>query len=122
VDSAGDLLSVPVRTTAGGMVSVRTGRLEGGGRVGIAFTSEERLIRAFGAGQRSIRLHVSALRGLLRPLGVTRIQVDPTAVVNESSLRLGELAERLLLQSPAAHETQGFHRAPAGAGSGGGRG
>lgn len=113
MESSEDLLRVPVRSTAGGMLSVRTGRLEGGGRVGLAFTSEERLVRALGEGQRSIRLHVSALRALLRPLGVTRIQVDPTAVVNEAALRLGEQSERLLLQA---------HRVPMQAGAGGGHG
>jgi hypothetical protein len=130
VESSGDLMIVPVRTTAAGMVSVRTGRLEDGGRVGIAFTTEGRLIRALGARQPSMRLHVKALRGILRPLGVTRIQVDPTAVVNESALRLGERTERLLLQSPPAppapsapppRQSQETHRVPAGAGSGGGR-
>jgi hypothetical protein len=115
VEPSEDLLRVPVRTTAGGTLSVRTGRLEGGDRVGLAFTSAERLVRAFGAGQPSIRLHVSALRAMLRPLGVTRIQVDPTAVVNESALRFGERSERMLLRG---HEAG---RAPAGAGSGGGR-
>jgi hypothetical protein len=109
------LLSVPVRSTTAGTLSVRTGRLEGGDRVGIAFTSDELLVRAYGRRQRSVRLHVSALRALLRPLGVTRIQVDPTAVVSEAALRLGERSERMLLQAERTPV-----RVPAQAGAGGG--
>jgi hypothetical protein len=102
-----------VRSTAAGTLSVLSGRLEGGRRVGIAFTSTDQLVRAFGEEQRSVLLHESVLRALLRPLGITWIQVDPTAVVNEAALRLGARTERMLLRA---------HRAPApvGAGAGGG--
>jgi hypothetical protein len=70
------LMVVPVRAGSG-MVSLRCGRLPTGERVGIAFTTEERLTQTMGPGQEWIHLHERALRAMLRPLGVTRIQVDP---------------------------------------------
>jgi hypothetical protein len=70
------LMVVPVRAGSG-MVSLRCGRLPSGERVGIAFTTEERLAETMGTGQEWIRLHERALRAMLRPLGVTRIQLDP---------------------------------------------
>ena len=59
------------------MASLRCGRLPTGERVGIAFTTEERLTGTMGPDQERIHLHERALRAMLRPLGVTRIQVDP---------------------------------------------
>ena len=59
------------------MVSLRCGRLPTGERVGIAFTTDERLTATMGPDQERIHLHERALRAMLRPLGVTRIQVDP---------------------------------------------
>jgi hypothetical protein len=79
--SAEDLLVVPVRTASGGTLAVRTARLAGEGRVGIAFTSVSGLRQVLGDDQEWVRLHESALRHLLRPLGVARIQVDPTVMV-----------------------------------------
>jgi hypothetical protein len=58
--SATSLTVVPVHTGTG-MVSLRCGRLPSGERVGIAFTAE-------------------AMRDMLAPLGVTRIQVDPGVI------------------------------------------
>jgi hypothetical protein len=79
--SAKDLLVVPVRSSRSGTLAVRTARLAGEGRVGIAFTSVTRLREVLGSDQAWVRLHESALRPLLRPLGVTRIQVDPDVMV-----------------------------------------
>jgi hypothetical protein len=76
-----DLLVVPVRTASGGTFAVRTARLAGEGRVGIAFTSVSRLREVLGGDQAWMRLHETALRHLLRPLGVARIQVDPEVMV-----------------------------------------
>jgi hypothetical protein len=70
---------VPVRTGSG-TVSLRCGRLPDGRRVGIAFTSEARLIEVMGADQPWIHLNERAMRAMLAPLGVTRIQVDPGVV------------------------------------------
>lgn len=67
---------VPVRTVSG-MVSLRCGRLPAGERAGIAFTTEALLVAAMGAGQPWIQVSERALREMLEPLGITRIQVDP---------------------------------------------
>ncbi|HEY1174707.1 MAG TPA: SAV_915 family protein, partial [Phytomonospora sp.] len=61
-------------------VVVRTGRLPAGDRVGLAFTRLDRLAAAMGDAQRWTRLSESALRAMLAPLGLARIQVDPVAV------------------------------------------
>ena len=77
--SATSLLVVPVHTCSG-MVSLRCGRLPGGERVGIAFTAEASLTRVMGAGQPWIHMSAEAMRDMLAPLGVTRIQVDPGVI------------------------------------------
>src|SRR4030081_1175888 len=70
------LMVVPVGTGSG-MVCLRCGRLPTGERVGIAFTTEARLAGVMGAGQPWIHLNDRAMKEMLAPLGVTRIQVDP---------------------------------------------
>jgi hypothetical protein len=60
--------------------TVRTGRSPQGQRVGIAFTRPELLVAAMGADQPWEELCESALRGMLRPLGIDRVQVDPLLV------------------------------------------
>jgi hypothetical protein len=70
---------VPIRTDSG-TASLRCGRLPDGRRVGIAFTTEARLIEVMGADQPWIHLHDRAMKAMLAPLGVTRIQVDPGMV------------------------------------------
>jgi hypothetical protein len=77
--SASRLLVVPVHAGPG-MASLRCGRLPGGERVGIAFTSPAGLAEVMGAGQPWIRLSAPAMRDILAPLGVTRIQVDPGVI------------------------------------------
>jgi hypothetical protein len=67
------------------MVSLRCGRLPTGERVGIAFTTEERLTETMGPGQEWIHLHERALRAMLRPLGVTRIQMDPNVLATSTA-------------------------------------
>jgi hypothetical protein len=59
------------------MLALRSGRLPTGERVGIAFTTESRLIQIMGAGQRWIRLNEAAIKAMLAPLGIARVQVDP---------------------------------------------
>jgi hypothetical protein len=73
------LLVVPVRTRSG-MASIQCGRLPSGQPVGVAFTSEGRLASVMGAGQPWICLSEAAMKEMLEPLGVTRIQVDPGLV------------------------------------------
>ncbi|MEV4809812.1 SAV_915 family protein [Micromonospora avicenniae] len=81
MDELPDTYVVPVRTTpVRQALTVRTGRLPQGQRVGLAFTEPERLARAMGADQPWIRLCESALRSMLTPLGIDRIQVDPLLV------------------------------------------
>jgi hypothetical protein len=77
--SATSPLVVPVHTCSG-MVSLRCGRLPSGERVGIAFTAEASLTRVMGAGQPWIHMSAEAMRDMLAPLGVTRIQVDPGVI------------------------------------------
>jgi hypothetical protein len=67
---------VPVRTVSG-TVSLRCGRLPTGERSAIAFTTEARLVEVMGADQPWIHLNERAMKAMLAPLGVTRIQVDP---------------------------------------------
>jgi hypothetical protein len=58
---------------------VQTGRLPDGRRVGIAFSTLAGLRTASGV-QEWMRLSEDALRDLLEPLGITRIQLDPALV------------------------------------------
>ncbi|KAB1941572.1 hypothetical protein F8271_14090 [Micromonospora sp. ALFpr18c] len=70
-----------MRDLPGRMVrTVRTGRSPQGQRVGIAFTRADLLVAAMGAEQPWEELCESALRGMLRPLGIDVIQVDPLLV------------------------------------------
>jgi hypothetical protein len=69
------LLVVPVSGSE--TVSLRSGRLPTGERVGIAFSTENRLRQVMGASQRWIRISESAMKAMLAPLGIVRVQVDP---------------------------------------------
>ncbi|WP_239069569.1 MULTISPECIES: SAV_915 family protein [unclassified Streptomyces] len=75
---AGPLL-VPVRPGSAGCTA-RFFRTPLGGRTAVAFTTEQRLVAALGAGQEWIRLSASALHELGAPLGVTALTVDPSLV------------------------------------------
>jgi len=77
--SATSLMVVPVHAGSW-MVSLRCGRLPSGERVGIAFTAEASLARAMGADQPWIYMSAEAMRDMLAPLGVTRIQVNPGVI------------------------------------------
>jgi hypothetical protein len=66
-------------------VTVRCGRLPGGERVGIAFTTEAALVEVMGPAQPWIHLHERALRSMLAPLGVTRLRVNPGVVAEVSA-------------------------------------
>ena len=68
---------VPVRESKAGTLSLQTGRLISGERVGLAFTSEASLLMTLGPSQQWIRLAPGALRAMLAPLGVTSVRVDP---------------------------------------------
>ncbi|MFJ6149809.1 SAV_915 family protein [Micromonospora profundi] len=72
--------------------TVRTGRSPQGQRVGIAFTRVELLVAAMGADQQWEELCESALRGMLRPLDIDRIQVDPLLVAPPLPDSIGDRA------------------------------
>ncbi|MEU7608323.1 SAV_915 family protein [Micromonospora sp. NPDC049204] len=81
MDEAPIIYAVPVRDLPGRLVrTVRTGRSPQGQRLGIAFTRPELLAAAMGVDQHWEELCESALRGMLRPLGIDVIQVDPLLV------------------------------------------
>jgi hypothetical protein len=70
-------LLVPVRTTAAGKLVLRFGRLPSGKLTGLAFTSEDSLVRALGPSQQWTDLSWEALLDMLTPLGVEHVSVDP---------------------------------------------
>ena len=71
---------VPVRESQAGTLAVRTGRLPSGERVGLAFSSEASLQLTMGPFQQWIRLGTGPLRGMLAPLGIKCIRIDPRPV------------------------------------------
>ncbi|MFC3504020.1 SAV_915 family protein [Micromonospora krabiensis] len=98
MDEVPDTWAVPVRTVPGRQaLAVRTARLPQGERVGLAFSSPERLASAMGADQPWTPLCESALRSMLKPLGIDRIQLDPLLVappVARDEARLGTAPQR----------------------------
>ncbi|GAA4628845.1 hypothetical protein GCM10023196_046910 [Actinoallomurus vinaceus] len=80
IDEPPDPLFVPVRRSSAGTLTLLTARLPAGPRVGVAFTGLAALRAASGPTQEWVRLSEHALRGLLLPLGVDRIQIDPVLV------------------------------------------
>jgi hypothetical protein len=70
-------LYVPVRMSNAGILTLRTGRLESGERIGLAFTSEDSLSFTMGAGQQWVNLGDQSLRDMLAPLGIRQLRVDP---------------------------------------------
>ncbi|WP_208641190.1 SAV_915 family protein [Micromonospora arborensis] len=93
MDEAPIIYAVPVRDLPGRLVrTVRTGRSPQGHRVGIAFTRPELLIAAMGTDQPWEELCESALRGMLRPLGIDVIQVDPLLVAPPLDPSVGDRA------------------------------
>ena len=75
-----DTYLAPVRESKSGALSLRTGRLITGERVGLAFTSEASLLLTLGPSQQWIQLAPGALRAMLAPLGITCLRVDPRPV------------------------------------------
>ncbi|MEU7750811.1 SAV_915 family protein [Micromonospora sp. NPDC049101] len=102
------ILAVPVRDLPGRLVrTVRTGRSPQGQRVGIAFTRPELLVAAMGADQHWEELCESALRGMLRPLGIDVIQVDPLLVAPPLDPSSGDRAAPTVpARAPAAGQAR----------------
>jgi len=71
------LLHVPVSVCSMNIVTIRTGRLSSGERIGLGFTSAAGLAAVFGPGQAWIVIHLRALHEMLACLGITIVQVDP---------------------------------------------
>ena len=70
-------LYVPVRISEAGFLTLRTGRLESGERIGMAFTSKEALSFTLGSAQQWVNLGDHSLRGMLAPLGIQHLRIDP---------------------------------------------
>jgi hypothetical protein len=72
---------VPIQSTrCEEVLAVATWARPAGGRVGIMFTTVDRLVAAMGDEQQWIPISESALRAMLRPLGIKDIEVDPVMV------------------------------------------
>jgi hypothetical protein len=99
---------VPVRESRAGTLALRTGRLVSGELVGLAFTSEASLLLTLGPSQQWIWLAPSALRGMLAPLGVSQVRVDPRPIAELDAERSS--AERL--PAPAGANGSAPHSAP----------
>lgn len=79
-ETGGRLLYVPVRSTSCGAITLRTGRLASGERIGLAFTSEAALVATLGAGQAWINLAGRLVPGMFAEAGVAQTRIDPLPV------------------------------------------
>jgi hypothetical protein len=75
-------LYVPVRRTADGMDTLAIAHTPEGERAGIAFSSAGALAAACRPSQPFTEMAEDALREILAPLGITRIQLDPATFGN----------------------------------------
>lgn len=82
----GRLLYVPVRSSASGAVTPRTGRLESGERVGLAFTSEAALAATLGGGQRWVVLAGRVVAGMFAAVGVAETRIDALPVAAAAAM------------------------------------
>ena len=76
-DPEGHAFLVPVSATSCGTLALRTGRLPSGERIGLAFSSEDALRAVLGPWQQWTHLSEQALHGMLAPIGVQQVRVDP---------------------------------------------
>ncbi|GAA2042938.1 hypothetical protein GCM10009839_52410 [Catenulispora yoronensis] len=74
------LLMVPVRPGRCGSVAVRTGRLDTGERVGLAFTSLPALAEVFGSEQEWIPLNGAVAREMFGLAGAAQMRIDAVPV------------------------------------------
>ncbi|ASU83650.1 hypothetical protein CDO52_13385 [Nocardiopsis gilva YIM 90087] len=109
-DAATTTVCVPVRVT-NGVDCVRLARLGNGERVALEFSSPERLHAAMGPRQQWIRMAEPALRALVRPLGVTRIQSDPSVVATPARAPRSRPASCPLNRRPVGAATRRARRA-----------
>ena len=73
----GNTYFVPVQASEAGTLTLRTGRLGSGERVGLAFTSENSFRLTMGPSGRWAYLDGQALKDMLAPIGVEQFMVDP---------------------------------------------
>jgi hypothetical protein len=73
-------LHVPVRVCGQGIVTIRIARLPAGERVGLGFTSLEKLTALLGTEQGWIIVNSDFLHDMLAFQGISKIQVDPDIV------------------------------------------
>ena len=85
---------VPVRTTSEGVLTLRTGRLETGERIGLAFTSLASLEYTLGPAQQWISLGDESLRDMLAPLGIRQLRVDPLPLGQSGAAEVPRQARR----------------------------
>jgi hypothetical protein len=77
-----ELVMAPVRRGCStDVLTLRHGRLRCGERVGIAFTRLVLLIEVMGVDQLWVRIDAAAMRAMLAPLGIGRIQFDPLIIL-----------------------------------------
>jgi hypothetical protein len=100
-----DTLYVPVRASGAGVLTLRTGRLESGERIGLAFTSEASLSFTLGAAQRWVILGDQSLRGMLTPLGIRQLRVDPLPLGRPGAGEIPRQARRRPVPHPYAPVT-----------------
>jgi hypothetical protein len=62
------------------MICLRTGRLASGLPIGLGFTSEASLQSVLGPGQQWTLICEQALLGMLAPLGIYHVRIDPMLV------------------------------------------
>ena len=110
-------LFVPVQAGRAGALSLRTGRLPSGELVGLAFTSETALSQTLGPAQQWIHLAAPALAGMLAPLGVEHIRIDPQRAGGPHTDRPQQPAhpDQMLPAPAASHpgaDGQGAERRP----------
>src|SRR5882724_2786902 len=74
--SVSHTLYVPVRMGSAGILTLRTGRLEAGERIGLAFTCEDSLSYTLGTGQQWVNLGDQSLLDMLAPLGIRQLRID----------------------------------------------
>jgi hypothetical protein len=80
MDCSHRVLFVPCRPCGAGARALRTGRLPDGTRTGIPFSSPDTARRVMGPGHEVIELSLAALRTMLAPIGVERVQLDPDLI------------------------------------------
>ena len=105
-----DTFLVPIRPSKAGVLSLRTGRLLTGERIGLAFTSEASLLLAMGPSQQWARLGYGAMRGMLSPLGIKHVRIDPHPIRELEASRLD------LQGQPGPGHVEGFPAVPRGLG------